>query len=187
MKAMQLPEATPRDAPDALWALQRELLTVAEALLGPRDMSKKIYQPQFTDAGPHVRNTPNQDGAFAELSRRSECDWPNAIFELAHETVHLLDPILGGTNNLEEGVAVSFSLHIQSSYNIRMQPSVAAYLEALQLADMLPGGPLEAARRVRERVGALSGARASHLEELFPDVDRVVLSRLAGKFVRGSE
>ena len=187
MKAMQLPEVNPRDAPDALWALQKELLSVAEALLGPRDVSKKVYQPKFTDSGPHLRNTPNQDGAFAELSRKSECDWTNAIFELAHETIHLLNPIVGGTNNLEEGVAVSFSLQIQPPYNICMQPSLAAYLEAQQLADRLPGGPLEAARRVRERVGALSEARASDLEHLFPDVDRVVLSRLAGKFVRGSE
>lgn len=181
---MQLPEGNPRDAPNALWALQTELLSLAESLLGPRDASKKIYQPQFADSGPHIRNTPSQDGAFVELGRDSECSWPETIFEMAHETVHLLNPICGNTNNLEEGVAVSFSLHVQPTYNICVRPAMEAYVEVLRLVGMLPGGPLEAARRVRERVGALSEAKTADLKDLFPHVDGAVLTKLAEQFVR---
>lgn len=160
---------------------------MAESVLGPRDSSKKIYQPQFADSGPHIRNTPSQDGAFVELGRDSECSWPEAIFEMAHETVHLLNPIRGNANNLEEGVAVSFSLHVQPAYNICVRPAMEEYVEVLRLVKTLPGDPLGAARRVRERVGALSEATAADLQELFPDVDGAVLNKLVEKFARDSD
>ena len=42
--------------------------------------------------------------------------WPTVVYELAHETVHLLNPVfLGEANYLEEGVAVAFSLHGQTA------------------------------------------------------------------------
>ena len=159
---------------------------MAESLLGPRDVSKKVCQPQFTDNGPRLRNTPNLDGAFAELSRAGECYWPTVVFEMAHETVHLLNPIPGNTNNLEEGVAVKFSLYVQPSYGIRIWPRTTSYLYALQLVDMLPGGPLEAAKQLRYRVGALSNVTEQHLGELFPNVDRVILNKLTEPFIRNT-
>ena len=91
-EVIQLPETMPREAPEALWTLQLELLSMAESILGHRDIRKKIYSPQFSDEGPCIRNTPNLDGAFAELSRVGECYWPTVVFEMAHETVHLLNP-----------------------------------------------------------------------------------------------
>ena len=180
---MQFPETKPRDDPDGLWALQVELLSMAQSFLGRRDLSKQICQPQFTDDGPQIRNTPNLDGAFVELSRDGECDWPEVVFEMAHETVHLINPVAGNTNNLEEGVAVAFSLHVQPAYSICIRPSSPSYLHVFQLASMLPGGPLEAARRVRDRVGALSNLTARDLSELFPNVDTVVLGKLAERFI----
>ena len=103
---------------------------------------------------------------------------------MAHETVHLLDPIPGNTNNLEEGVAVAFSLDVQPSYGVSMWPSIPSYRYALQLVWMLPGGPLEAANRVRGQYGALGSVTAQLLEELFPNIDSAILSKLAEKFVR---
>ena len=164
-------------------ALQIELLSMAESILGRRNLSKKVYRPQFSGDGPHIRNTQNLDGAFVELSRAGECSWPEVVFEMAHETVHLLNPIAGNTNNLEEGVAVAFSLHVQPSYSICVHPSSPSYLHVFQLASMLPEGPLEAARRARDRVGALSDVTERDLGELFPNVDAVVLGKLAERFI----
>ena len=62
----------PREDPSALWSVQLQLLSLAEHILGPRDVSKVIYQPILTDHDPNIRNTPNLDGAFAELSRNAE-------------------------------------------------------------------------------------------------------------------
>ncbi len=181
---MRLPQTEPGEDPSSLWALQLDLLARAETALGSRDISKKIYQPQFTDDGPLTRNTPNLDGAFAELSRNGEFYWPTVIFEMAHETVHLLDPNPGNTNNLEEGVAVVFSLIVQPVYGIDIRPAMKSYIAALQLVCALPSGPLEAGRRVRERVGRLSAVTVQDLRALFPNVDGEVLERLAATFVR---
>ena len=99
----------PREDPSAAWSLQLQLLRLAEDTLGPRDASKTIFQPVFADYGPYIRNTPNLDGAFAELSRNAEVFWPTTLYELAHETVHLLNPRPGTGNWLGEGIAVAFS------------------------------------------------------------------------------
>ena len=106
---------------------------------------------------------------------------------MAHETVHLLNPIPGNANYLEEGVAVAFSLGVQQLYGVSVQTSMKSYLYALQLVVMLPGGPFEAGKRVRDRVGALSDATVEVLEELFPSIDEAVLSKLAEEFVRDME
>ncbi len=183
---MQVPETKPCDDPESLWVLQVELLDMAQSVLGRRDQSKRVFQPQFTDGVPQIRNTPSLDGAYAELSQAAVDSWPEVIFELAHETVHLLNPIPGNTNNLEEGVAVAFSLHVQSLYGIDIRPSISTYLYAFQLANMLPGGPLEVGKRIREHLGALSNATEQKLGELFPDADAAVLRRLAEPFIRNA-
>ena len=54
-KEYQLPETNPLDDPGGLWALQINLLFMAESILGHRDQSKRIYQPQFSDDGPCIR------------------------------------------------------------------------------------------------------------------------------------
>lgn len=159
---------------------------MAESLLGPRDASKKIYQPQFTGDGPQLRNAPDLDGAYVQLSRNGQHYWPTAVFEMSHETVHLLNPIPGNTNNLEEGVAVAFSLHVQPSYGISVPVAMPSYLYALQLVQALPGGPLTAAARVRRQVGSLDAATRQCLAELFPEVAGDDLTNLAGEFVRSA-
>ena len=183
---IQLPPTNPKDDPETLWALQLELLELTEALLGSRDATKKIYQPKFAANGPHVRYTPNRDGAFVELSRNGEQYWPTVVYEMAHETVHLLNPVLlGEANNLEEGVAVAVSGMVQPSYGIEkvQSPSLPSYGLALRLVGMLPGHPLTSARLIRESFGALSVVTAKDLGELFPQVNPKVLQGLAAKFI----
>ena len=186
---MQLPQTSPRNDPVALWALQQNLLSIAEAALGARDTSKKIYQPGFTDHGPHIRNTPELDGAFAELSRNSECYWPTAIHEMAHETVHLLNPVPGNGNYLGEGVAVAFSVYVQTLFGVAASANSPRFIPT-RLGTSSVGSRTarsEAARQVRAAAGALSQVTAKHLEDLFPDVDRETLSSLAAPFVRNTD
>ena len=185
---MQLPQTSPRSDPVTLWTLQQHLLSLAEVALGARDTSKKIYQPVFADDGPHIRNTPELDGAFAELSRNSECNCLTAINEMAHETVHLLDPAPGIGNYLCEGVAVAFSVYAQTTFGLQPQPiGLPSYRRALELVCQLPNGPLKAARQVRTNIGALRQVTTQHLEDLFPDVDPETLSTLSAPFVRGAD
>lgn len=182
---MNLPTTDPVNDAPGLWALQWQLIEIAERELGPRDRSKKVYQPTFADDGPFLRNTLNFDGAFVELSRNAEHYWPTAVYEMAHETVHLLNPAVRGTANiLEEGVAVAFSLHVQPIYGFKMAVTMPSYVYALELTGSLPGEALASAKLVRASVGALSSATARSLADLFPDVEEDVLVRLASKFDR---
>lgn len=147
---MLLPTTRPEHDSPSLWRVQTQLITLAETLLGPRDSTKIIYQPAFNVAGPRLVNTPPLDGAFAELSMNSAGYWPTAVFELAHETVHLLNPTIGYTNWFEEGVAVAFSLHALEAYSLPLQPiGLATYREALELVQALPGGPFMVAKKAR--------------------------------------
>ena len=106
---------------------------------------------------------------------------------MAHETVHLLNPIAGNANYLEEGVAVAFSLSVQPSYDIDITPSMPSYIYALRLVNSLPGGPLIAGRQVRERVGAFTLATAQDLAELFPNVEEAIAIELTMPFVRETD
>ena len=185
---IQLPATNPKDDPTTLWALQIELLELTESLLGPRDATKKIYQPKFTTDGPHVRHSPNRDGAFVELSLNGERYWPTVVYEMAHETVHLLNPVLlEESNNLEEGVAVAVSEMVQPWYGIQkvQSPSLSTYVFARRLVGKLPGHLLTSARLIRERFGSFSLVTAEGLGELFPQVNPKVLQGLAARFIRG--
>ena len=153
--------------------------------IGAQGSVEKGDQPTFADDGPFLRNTPKFDGAFVELSRNAEHHWPTAIFEMAHETVHLLNPVaLDAGNVLEEGVAVAFSLYVQPIYGFSMEVGMPSYVDAFQLADSLPGGALASGKLIRETFGALSSATAELLSEFFPGVDREICARLAGGFDR---
>ncbi len=175
----------PNDSPTNVLSLQWTLMAFAESILGIRDRTKTIYQPVFTDHGPNIRNTPNLDGAFAELSRNAEGYWPTVVNELAHETVHLLNPKPGDGTWLSEGVAVAFSNYAQRQFKLEPQSiSMPSYRRALELASELPPHPLAAGRRVREACGSLDNASQSILETLFPAVAPETLTELCNPFER---
>ena len=181
---MQLPSTVPEHDPPGLWALQQQLITLAEQLLGERDRTKTIYQPSFHENGPHLRNTPALDGAFVELGKGSKVYWPTVVYEMAHETVHLLNPTVSHTNWLEEGVAVEFSIHVQNLYKVPVQsPAPGPYLEALTMVRLLPGGTFAAAKEVREAVAAFNVLSYQQLSTLFPTCDPSYLCRLSEKCV----
>ena len=184
---LALPAASsPGEDPIALWTVQLLLLRIAENTLGPRDASKTIYQPVFADDGPYIRNTPNLDGAFAELSRSAEANWPTAVHELAHETVHLLNPKPGVGNWVSEGIAVAFSVYAQLHFKLEPQRiNMQSYSRSLKLVSELPYGPLVAGRSIREDCGALNSATPGILETLFPSVDPQLLTQLCHPFREG--
>ena len=183
---MVLPDTLPLNDPEGLWSLQLALMVQAETLLGRRDSEKRTYQPQFTAGGPQIRNTPSLDGAYVELSPNGRFYWPTVVFEMAHETVHLLDPRAGNTNNFEEGVAVAFSLQVQPSYGIDVPVTMSSYAYALDLVLRLGDDPFSAGKRARQVMGSLHSATTRQLADLFPRVDVMVLEELAAEFVRGT-
>ena len=172
--------------------MQVHLLKLAEDILGPRDTSKTICQPTFTDHGPNIRNTPNLDGAFAELSRNAEGYWPTVVNELAHETVHLLNPRPGIGNWLSEGMAVAFSNFAQRRYGMEHQSiNMESYRRSLKSRIRATSSP-SGSRPTHPEIlaGASTLQTRGILETLYPTVDPKTLAELCSPFDRdwpGSE
>jgi hypothetical protein len=107
--------------------------------------------------------------------------WPTVVYELAHETVHLLDPIAGHTNWLEEGAAVEFSvLMSQQLTSHAMEPdSDSNYALARSLVAQLPSPTLGSIELLRQRFGALSSITADQIQAAFPSLPEDIAIRLA--------
>ena len=97
-----LPSTEPQSDPVRLWVLQQELLSWAEDLYGPRDESWRIDPPQRAKKIPHV-DFAAERGAFARLAPNAQRDWSFAVFQLAHESVHLLNPCEVGRGYVSRG------------------------------------------------------------------------------------
>jgi hypothetical protein len=157
-----------------------DLLSRAEAAFGSRDAAKKIFQPVFNDTGPYLINTPTFDGAFAALSRNAAGYWPTVIYEMAHETIHLLDPIPGYATWIEEGAAVAFSVLLSRTLTDHPMtpPQNSAYQEALSLVERLPLPTLTSLRAVRHLAGRFSSVTDAHLTSLFPTLELAIIEKL---------
>ena len=174
-------ENSPEFDEPAVWALQNFLLAEAQERFGIRDEDKIIYQPTFGAEQPHIINTPDLDGAFACLSDNSKTYWPTTFYELAHETVHLLNPVVGYTNYLEEGFAVLFSVDMSEEFTEHAQEPEQDdyhYIEAWNLICELSDDLYTAAQNIREEFGSLGEVEVDGMIELFPDVDEGTLIKL---------
>jgi hypothetical protein len=178
---MNFPAGLPKDNCPAVWTIQNELLLEVEQLLGKRDQAKTIGPPTFEADGPRIRNSLNLDRAWAELSSAASGYWPTLIYELAHESVHLLNPIAGHTTWLEEGIAVAFSIHAQKTRNVSVisPPIQSNYGIALELVNKLPGGPFDFGKAVRARFGSLHGFSGEDLIYLYPMLTQADANRLS--------
>ncbi|HAV1370543.1 hypothetical protein P7M41_22035 [Vibrio parahaemolyticus] len=168
----------------ALWQLQLELLKEAELRFGQRDSSKTIYQPSWDPDGPHIRYTPTKDGAFAELGYNAKSSWRLTVYQLAHETVHLLDQH-GGERAifLEEGAAVRFSLDMMIMYGFDTTglPSISSYQMALALFDGLGTDAYQVTKNARLKAGSFNGIDAANLQAERQDLSMETIARLLSK------
>ena len=172
----------PKDTKVAVWALQNFLLGEAEKLLGQKDIDKQIFQPVFEDRGPFIRNRVQNDGAWAVLSHNAGGYWPTTLYELAHETIHLLNPVVGHTNYLEEGIAVAFSIDMSKNETTHpMSPNDKYYQRALELVQLLPNGTYESAKRIRNEFGSLGNVSVAGLKKLFPTLEVEVIEELCSE------
>ena len=106
--------------PDKLWTWTlasrlSDMLYLAEDLFGPRDPSYTPLGIEFVSDGPKVwfpgKPEENRNHIIIRLNLNAVTDTLRACYQLAHESVHLLTPVRGNTNYLEEGVATYFSTY----------------------------------------------------------------------------
>ncbi len=187
---MELPNTVPTDDPAGMWKMQCDLLDMAEHLLGQRDYSFCICQPEFGTGPPIVLSSPNNSSERrAVFSSNARFYWPTVVYELAHETIHLLNPVTHSeVTYLEEGVAVAFSIHAQKKYRESAQEpnpdkrEDRKYAFAYSLVEKLPDSILGSGKKIRQKVGRLSDATAIDLRDLYPGLEHSIAEKLASKF-----
>ena len=168
---------------DALWKLQEFLLLQCEGKLGEKAWNKKVYHPIFKGNRPHIINDKRGDGAFAALSESAKSYWPTTLYELAHETVHLLNPVVDYTNFLEEGFAVYFAEEMSEIFTPHPMTSKnegfgAYYVRALELVLQLPDPIYDSGKLIRQRFGSLGAVQSDQLSFLFPQLNEKAVSQL---------
>ena len=180
---LTFPPGAPIESHRGMQYLQEQLLCLAQASLGSRDNRIHIAPPAFGDGHPTILYNPTRQEARACLSPNGKTYWPTVVRELAHETVHLLNPKEGDGTWLSEGVAEAFSQYAQRRFKLEPQTvTMASYKRALELVSQLPPNPLAAGRRVRDARGSLDTATPQILRTLFPSVAPETLAELCKEF-----
>lgn len=171
----------PINDPISLWGLQGELLGMAEKTFGLRDTRKKVYQPSWNISGPHIRHSKTKDGAWAELGLNAKYNWKLTLYQLAHETVHLLDQCQEPqTNLLEEGAAVKFSLDMLNLYGFDSVgfPTLHSYLIALNTFNKISLDPYAVSKSCREICGSFLSIDKETLIKVSPEIKADIISEL---------
>lgn len=192
LDSFKIPHALPKDSASDLWQLQLLLDQYAQELFGPRSYQKILYQPTFSinkGEQPHVINSKSEDGGWAHLSVNASTYWPTTVYELAHETVHLLDPRPAppygkGSNWLEEGVAVEFSLHC-ARIICGATPPVGSkkYNKARNLALKIgKENFFEKCKKLREECGHFADTTIDAIKLHSPRCDETAVKKLIERF-----
>lgn len=90
-----------------------DMLHMAEDLCGPRDTSYTILHIEPGHKKPQIWFPSEEYPKHIVIRLKTDPaeDMFQACYQLAHETVHLLAPVKGKANNLEEGVATYFAAY----------------------------------------------------------------------------
>jgi hypothetical protein len=158
----------------------------AESLLGERDKNFFILPPCFSeDGGPNIRFCEDQKLVFTELHKCAQNYWQSAVYQMAHEVVHLLDPRPGASTWLEEAVAVEFALFIQQKLGHSPYMPTGKYYEAFRLIHTLGRDTFTIARRIRKVCGTLHTEDLASLRREFTKIhklDKTILPQLVSGF-----
>lgn len=134
-----------------LTTLLSTLLTDAEQMFGPRDLSYTPVGIEFYGDRPYIWYPGNNKHISIILTDHSRQDTSQAIFQLAHEVVHLLSPT-GGANApvIEEGLSALFQERANQIYNLNLRIVSKPYILATELVNELLKGQPDIIRQLRQ-------------------------------------
>ena len=199
---IELPKTTkPENDRDNLHKIQCELLKWAEDLFGKRDESWTILPPDFDECTPHIFYLKPfaQKLVQIRLVCRAHEEWPYALYQMAHEVIHLLNPkqkdfetgSRDTANVLEEGVACAFSFYVLRMCDIDVEQfkrkSLPSYKHAHKLVARLKSGDIAAAKRIRRELPSSTPFQRVTKDDLlciFPNLDPKHADALTDKFER---
>lgn len=156
-----------------------EIITEVTSLFGPRDSRFLFIGWEFIGERPQIFfPSSGERHVLIRLSMNASEFWNTAIHELAHECVHLLSPVVGVANNLEEGVATWYADRFYRRATARdpgpiSAPYFDAYDAVVELFDRSPHGP-ETIRELRREQSSFSQMDASLILRIVPSLDPVL-------------
>jgi hypothetical protein len=81
-------------------------------------------------------------------------DWSQCIYQLSHETVHLLDMTVASVANALEGAAVAFSAHAAKMFVSTCEEGRMPLSTRRRSCQAAPGGDFVAAKMLRQAAGS---------------------------------
>ena len=166
-----------------------EALVLAEKLYGPRDPSFFYAGHEFIDRYPQTWyvGDAQRKHIVIQLSLSCMTDEKRAVYQLSHEVVHLLSPILGTpANNLEEGLAEFFAQENCARVFGSTLVGLPSYQKVRNLAAKILNDSRDVVLRMRQSVPEISNIPASMLRDFCPQLTTDESEFLVGKFDRDS-
>ena len=159
-----------------------QMLSMCEKEFGPRDQSFTILGVEFREGVPQVWFPGNCGQVVVQLGREAMQEPVRALYQLAHECVHLLDPHPGGGNVLEEGTAVRFAQQYLASVGRSMRTGDKRYDDASQLVGQLLTVRGDAVKELRRLHGSLAKIIAEQIGSICPELDGLIRQALVRSF-----
>ena len=163
-----------------------DILHLAEQEFGERDKSYTILGIEFVVSGrPQIWYPGNRKHIVIQLTKESLYDEFQAIYQLAHETIHLLSPSGNSNANiLEEGLATYFSeYYLTSLGQINWKTTNQWQQRALDLTKPLLSIDKDIIYKVRKIEPTISHLTKDHFYQVNPNISEELLSKLCSKYI----
>ena len=165
-----------------------DMLRKAKKLFGKRDCSYTPIGVEFyNDNKPMVWYPGNCKHIAIRLTMNAACDFRRALYQLAHETVHLLSPT-GERNsiNFEEGVATWFSNYYLKRLGyeeiLLSNENDKAYIRPLNLVKPFLDKDPCLVKRIRKKQPSFHKMTVDDIRPEFPGLSEEDLEFLVTKF-----
>lgn len=163
------------------------LLNKAQALYGPRDLDWTPLGIEFCSAGPKIWYPGNIQNLAIQLSNCAAHEPHRAIYQLAHEVIHVLAPFKGRVAPvIEEGLATVFSEDILvEEFGILYFTNEVSYIDAgARVRDLLSESP-NAIKHLRAVQPTFKKMNSETFKDAGLDVSEQLIKTLVADFVRG--
>lgn len=151
-----------------------DMIEMVEILFGPRDESYTVVDIEIEHKTPKIW-FPDRNGKDIiirlSVSPSDEICMSRSFYQLAHETVHLLAPIHGTANNLEEATATYFAAYYM---RVRLnepawKPGLESYAKVLEIVKPVLDKDIHCIKKLREKEPSFSKMTREQVSPLFPD------------------
>jgi hypothetical protein len=158
------------------------LIVEVERQYGPRNRDFTILGVEFREGLPQLWFPGNCGHVIVQLGLLAMKDPNRALFQLAHECVHLLDPAAGGTNKLEEGLATHFALEVMQSQGVGYATGDPRHDAVCALVRSMLAGRPGAAKELRACCGPWKSVTSRQILAVCPGITPAVADLLVSPF-----